>query len=143
MYYNLQEEELKGLLGNVTDVFNNFKDKEGRFRSELSTDIRGLMSLYEASQLRIEGEDILDQAADFSSQLLGRWTKDPNHHEARLVSNTLTHPYHKSLATFMAKSFVHDCKGQTGWVDNLQELAKMDLTIVQSIHQKEVFQVSQ
>ncbi|GFS29467.1 terpene synthase 14 [Actinidia rufa] len=129
---------------NVTaDVFNNFKDKEGRFRSELSTDIRGLMSLYEASQLRIEGEDILDQAADFSSQLLGRWTTDPNHHEARLVSNTLTHPYHKSLATFMAKSFLHDCKGQNGWVDNLQELAKMDLTMVQSIHQKEVLQVSQ
>nr|AER36088.1 nerolidol synthase [Actinidia chinensis]ANE83804.1 nerolidol synthase [synthetic construct] len=131
---------------NVTaDVFNNFKDKEGRFRSELSTDIRGLMSLYEASQLRIEGEDILDQAADFSSQLLGRWTKDPNHHEARLVSNTLTHPYHKSLATFMGQKLSYmNCKGPN-WdgVDNLQELAKMDLTIVQSIHQKEVFQVSQ
>ena len=99
--------------------------------------------MYEASQLSIEGEDILDQAADFSSQLLGGWTTDPNHHEARLVSNTLTHPYHKSLATFRAKSFLHDYKAQNGWVDNLQELAKMDLTMVQSIHQKEVLQVSQ
>ncbi|CAL5383314.1 unnamed protein product [Camellia sinensis] len=48
-----------------TDVFHKFKDKDGRFKTELSEDIRGLMGLYEASQLSIEGEDILDQAADF------------------------------------------------------------------------------
>ncbi|THG09079.1 hypothetical protein TEA_016783 [Camellia sinensis var. sinensis] len=53
-----------------TDVFHKFKDKDGRFKTELSEDIRGLMGLYEASQLSIEGEDILDQAADFSAQQL-------------------------------------------------------------------------
>nr|ADD81294.1 linalool synthase [Actinidia arguta] len=125
------------------DVFNNFRDKEGRFKSELSRDIRGLMSLYEASQLSIQGEDILDQAADFSSQLLSGWATNLDHHQARLVRNALTHPYHKSLATFMARNFNYDCKGQNGWVNNLQELAKMDLTMVQSMHQKEVLQVSQ
>ncbi|XP_057462464.1 (3S,6E)-nerolidol synthase 1-like [Actinidia eriantha] len=125
------------------DVFNNFRDKEGRFKSELSRDIRGLMSLYEASQLSIQGEDILDQAADFSSQLLSGWATNLDHHQARLVRNALTHPYHKSLATFMARNFHYDCKGQNGWLNNLQELAKMDLTMVQSMHQKEVLQVSQ
>ncbi|KAF5955990.1 hypothetical protein HYC85_008846 [Camellia sinensis] len=55
------------------DVFHKFKDKDGRFKTELSEDIRGLMGLYEASQLSIEGEDILDQAADFSAQQLNGW----------------------------------------------------------------------
>ncbi|CAL5331981.1 unnamed protein product [Camellia sinensis] len=56
--------------GTNGDVFHKFKDKDGRFKTELSEDIRGLMGLYEASQLSIEGEDILDQAADFSAQQL-------------------------------------------------------------------------
>ncbi|KAK4399017.1 Tricyclene synthase Oc15, chloroplastic [Sesamum angolense] len=52
------------------DIFNNFKGKDGRFRRNLSQDIRGLMELYEAAQLSFQGEYILDEAASFSSQLL-------------------------------------------------------------------------
>ncbi|KAL0398701.1 UNVERIFIED_CONTAM: Tricyclene synthase Oc15, chloroplastic [Sesamum radiatum] len=52
------------------DVFNNFKGKDGRFRRNLSQDIRGLMELNEAAQLSFQGEYILDEAASFSSQLL-------------------------------------------------------------------------
>lgn len=34
------------------------------------------MGLYDASQLSIEGEDILDQAAEFSTQLLDQCLDD-------------------------------------------------------------------
>ncbi|WJZ96174.1 hypothetical protein VitviT2T_014885 [Vitis vinifera] len=51
------------------DVLNNFKNKEGKFKQNLREDIRGLMGLYEASQLSI-GEDILEEAGNFSSLLL-------------------------------------------------------------------------
>ncbi|CAL5345881.1 unnamed protein product [Camellia sinensis] len=90
------------------DVFNNFKAKNGKFKPELNADMRGLMSLYEASQLSIEGEDILDQAADFSTRVLNGLMPHLSHHQARVVSNTLGNPHHKSLARFMARDFLSD-----------------------------------
>ncbi|KAG6642637.1 hypothetical protein CIPAW_09G153600 [Carya illinoinensis] len=101
------------------DVFNKFKDEGARkFNKELSEDIEGLMALYEASQLNIEGED-----------LLNAWEKDrDNINHARVVQNTLGHPYHKSLAR--------------GWLNDLLQLAKMDFNMTQSMHQKEIAQIS-
>ncbi|XP_058194738.1 (3S,6E)-nerolidol synthase 1-like [Rhododendron vialii] len=125
------------------DVFNNFKNKEGRFKSELGTDIKGLMALYEASHLSIKGDDILDQAADYSCLLLDGWMMNLDQHQARLIDSTLRHPYHKNLARFTARSFVSDYKGINGWVDGLQELATMDFKMVQSTNQREILQFSE
>ncbi|KAH7856350.1 hypothetical protein Vadar_000508 [Vaccinium darrowii] len=125
------------------DVFNNFKDKEGRFKSKLSTDIRGLMALYEASQLSIKGEDMLDQAADYSAILLDGLMMNLDPCQARLVDSTLRHPHHKSLARFTARNYVRDYKGINGWVNRLQELATMDFEMVQSTHKREILQVSE
>ncbi|GMP72795.1 hypothetical protein CsSME_00030708 [Camellia sinensis var. sinensis] len=124
------------------DVFNNFKAKNGKFKPELNADMRGLMSLYEASQLSIEGEDILDQAADFSTRVLNGLMPHLSHHQARVVSNTLGNPHHKSLARFMARDFLSDYTNPSEWENVLQELAKMDFNMVQFTHQKEILQVS-
>jgi hypothetical protein len=126
-----------------TDVFNNFKDKEGKFNKELAEDINGLMALYEASQLSIEGEDILDEAGNFSELLLNarvRHLDDDN--QVRAVGSTLRHPYHKSLSRFMVKNFLGNFEETNGWLKDLQQLAKMDFNMVQSMHQKEIVQVS-
>lgn len=129
-------------IGIGTDVFNNFRNKDGKFKLEINANIRGLMSLYEASQLSIEGEDILDQAAEFSAQLLNLWMTNLDHHRARVVGNTLRQPYHKSLARFLAKSYLGDYRGPNGGVKSLQPLAKIDFQMVQSTHQKEILQAS-
>ncbi|XP_034691748.1 (3S,6E)-nerolidol synthase 1-like [Vitis riparia] len=124
------------------DVFNNLKDTEGKLQEKLSEDIKGLMGLYEASQLCMKGEDILEEIGNFSSQLLNAWNTHNDHSQARIVRNTLGHPHHKSLARFMAKSFLSDFQGNDGWVNVFRELAKMDFNVVKSIHQKEMLQVS-
>ncbi|GMN53289.1 hypothetical protein TIFTF001_022440 [Ficus carica] len=49
------------------DVFNKFKDNEGKFNPSLGNDVRGLLSLYEAAQLRVHGEVILDDALVFTT----------------------------------------------------------------------------
>ncbi|XP_059660965.1 (3S,6E)-nerolidol synthase 1-like [Cornus florida] len=124
------------------DVFNKFKGKDGVFREELKQDIKGLMGLYEASQLRIEEDQgVLDEAANFSSQTLSLWVTKLDHHQGRIIGSTLANPYHKSLARFMVKNFLKDFKGINGWENVLQELAEMDYKVVQSMHQKEIFQV--
>ncbi|KAG6696554.1 hypothetical protein I3842_09G153500 [Carya illinoinensis] len=93
------------------DVFNKFKDEEaGKFNNELSEDIEGLMALYEASQLNIEGED-----------LLNAWEKDrDNINHARVYFDN----------------------SQGGWLNDLLQLAKMDFNMTQSMHQKEIAQIS-
>ncbi|KAG6639617.1 hypothetical protein CIPAW_10G113400 [Carya illinoinensis] len=126
------------------DVFNKFKDREGKFDKELGKDINGLMSLFEASQLSIEREGILDEAGIFCEQLLNAWQiRHLDDNQVSVVGNTLRNPYHKSLARFMAKKFFGNFTGRNGWYSNdLHHLAKMDFNMVQSIHQKEIVQIS-
>ncbi|KAK7836595.1 (3S,6E)-nerolidol synthase 1 [Quercus suber] len=64
----------------------------------LKSSSRGLKGLYEASQLSIEGEDILDEAGEFSRQYLTEWATHLDHQEVILITDTLKNPHHKSLA---------------------------------------------
>lgn len=102
------------------------------------------MGLFEASQLCIEGESILDEAGCFCEQLLNAWLiRHLDHdYQASVVGNTLGNPYHKSLARFMAKKFLGNFTGTNGWLNDLHHLAKIDFNMVQSIHQKEIVQIS-
>lgn len=94
------------------------------------------MSLYEASQLSIGGEDVLDEAGHFSATHLA------NYDLAGVVKHLLLHPYRKSLSP--AKNFFHgNFQGNEYiWILDLQELANMDFKLVQSLHQKEIVQIS-
>ncbi|KAA8545015.1 hypothetical protein F0562_019768 [Nyssa sinensis] len=44
------------------EVFARFKDEMGNFRTQLCEDVKGLLSLYEASFFGLEGETIIDEA---------------------------------------------------------------------------------
>jgi len=44
-----------------TDVFFQFKDKVGKFKESIVNDVQGMLSLYEAFQLRFHGEEILEE----------------------------------------------------------------------------------
>ncbi|CAA2977790.1 (3S,6E)-nerolidol synthase 1-like isoform X1 [Olea europaea subsp. europaea] len=109
------------------DIFNKFNGKDGVFEGKLKLDIRGLMELYEAAQLVTEGEDILDEAAKFSGQV---------------VSNRLKHPYHRSIARFNAKKSIRDFQGINGWRKTLKELAKMNISVAQTANHQELDKIS-
>ncbi|KAF8409450.1 hypothetical protein HHK36_005526 [Tetracentron sinense] len=125
------------------DVFNNFMDKEGKFKLSLSKDIAGMMGLYEASHLAVNGEHILDEANDFAGQHLNASMKMLFDQDlARNVGNTLKNPHHKSLARFKTKYYINNFQGRHGWTQYLQDFAKMDFNMVQSQHQRELVQIS-
>ncbi|KAF3956479.1 hypothetical protein CMV_018394 [Castanea mollissima] len=94
-----------------------------------------------SAEVSINEEDILDEAKDFSRHLLEANIKHLDHQQAKFILNTLRHPYHKSLPRFMAKDLPDNFKGARSWVKHLQELAKMDFKMVQSIHQQELLQI--
>ncbi|XP_031375970.1 (-)-germacrene D synthase-like [Punica granatum] len=49
-----------------SSAFSKFKGPDGNFDESLETDVRGLLSLYEASHLRTHGEDVLEEALAFT-----------------------------------------------------------------------------
>ncbi|XP_062087434.1 (3S,6E)-nerolidol synthase 1-like [Humulus lupulus] len=129
-----------------TDVFNELKDKKGNFNPSVAEDREGLRELFEASQVRIEGEHVLEEAEVFSGQHLKEWANRNNHtSEARTIQVTLEQPCHKSLARITAPNFLESLFPATrhqGWMTLLLKLATTDFKIVQSIHRMEIVQVS-
>ncbi|KAH7545848.1 hypothetical protein FEM48_Zijuj01G0137200 [Ziziphus jujuba var. spinosa] len=91
---------------------------------------------------------LLRQEGYFASagdgQLLAASIARLDHHQAKIVENTLRNPHHKSLAKFMAKNYFvgNNSQGSIKWMNVLQELAKTEFNMVQSLHQKEIFQIS-
>ncbi|MFX6535908.1 hypothetical protein ABTG41_16840, partial [Acinetobacter baumannii] len=124
------------------DVFNNFKGESGRFKEELKRDTRGLVELYEAAQLSFEGERILDEAENFSRQILHGNLAGMEDNLRRSVGNKLRYPFHTSIARFTGRNYDDDLGGMYEWGKTLRELALMDLQVERSVYQEELLQVS-
>ncbi|XP_015886715.3 (3S,6E)-nerolidol synthase 1 [Ziziphus jujuba] len=124
------------------DIFNKFKGKDGKFKPILSQDMKGLMEMFEASQMNIEDEYILGEAENFSRHHLNALLERLVGDQARRIQNTLEHPCHKSLARLTARNFLHNFRVTKGWIKVAQDLARMDFKMVQSIHQNEIDKVS-
>ncbi|GFP79092.1 tricyclene synthase oc15 chloroplastic, partial [Phtheirospermum japonicum] len=128
------------------DVFNNFKGEDGKFKGELKQDIKGLLELYEATQVSFEGENILDEAEEFSKQqVYERLEANLDDHEwSNIVRMRLRHPVQKSITRVTGrKNFLnHDLRGINGCGKLLGELSNMDLLVGRSIYKDELLQVS-
>ncbi|KAL4619518.1 hypothetical protein ACB092_06G084800 [Castanea dentata] len=53
-----------------SDIFNKFKDNEGNFKESLVHDVQGMLHLYEATHMRVHGEDILLKFAKLDFNIL-------------------------------------------------------------------------
>lgn len=135
------------LFGSI-DVFNVFMDEEGHFKQNLEHDIKGLMSLYEASQLCLPGENRMKEAQNFSSKILREYiitNENIDKKEANHVERTLENPYHTSFSKFMVKDYFREGDEllhatNNKWVHAFQKVAKVDFNIAQNMHQQELVQ---
>lgn len=48
-------------------MFDKFKDYDCKVQDKLKSDVRCMLSLYQASQLREQGENILEEALTFTT----------------------------------------------------------------------------
>ncbi|KAH1035007.1 hypothetical protein GLYMA_20G074400v4 [Glycine max] len=125
------------------DVFKRFKDKEGGFSGELKGDVQGLLSLYEASYLGFEGDNLLDEARAFSTTHLKNNLKQGiNTKEAEQVNHALELPYHRRLQRLEARWYLEKYEPKEPHHQLLLELAKLDFNMVQLLHQKELQELS-
>ncbi|KAF6173986.1 hypothetical protein GIB67_039937 [Kingdonia uniflora] len=111
-----------------------------KFKKYLIEDVKGFKKLYEASQLGIEGESLLEEAAVFAPMNLDATPIHLGEDEARFIQNTLQNPCNNSLARLKLIHYIKNLESLCGKNVDIQELAKMDFNIVQSLHQRELFE---
>ncbi|KAF8411658.1 hypothetical protein HHK36_004216 [Tetracentron sinense] len=128
------------------DVFKSFKDKkDGGFKAYISEDIKGMLSMYEASYYAVEGEDLLNEAQEFTTRHLKELIKgniyiDP--HLVKQVNHALELPLHWRFSWLEARWFIDTYKMKIDTDPLLLELAKLDFNMVQATHQQELKDVS-
>ncbi|XP_047978988.1 exo-alpha-bergamotene synthase-like [Salvia hispanica] len=121
------------------EVFCSLMDEEGNFKVSLCEDVRGLVSLYEASYLSMEGENIMDLAKDFSLNHLAQTLEQIT--EPRLkeqVRHALEVPLHWRLHKLEARWFIQAYENTSEANLTLVELAKLDYNMVQATYQQEL-----
>ncbi|KAK6919419.1 Terpene synthase, metal-binding domain [Dillenia turbinata] len=71
------------------DVFKSFLDTQGNFAENLSFDVKGVLSLYEAAHAAYEGENILDEAKSFATKHLREVAEDSSTSLAKYINHCL------------------------------------------------------
>ncbi|KAF9626587.1 hypothetical protein IFM89_036102 [Coptis chinensis] len=85
------------------DVFSIFRDPQNSFKESLGQDVKGMVRLFEASYLGLEGEDILDEANAFARRHLLDVKGNADSNLAELVTHALDLPLHHRITRWWKK----------------------------------------
>nr|WNI01936.1 terpene synthase [Psidium guajava] len=126
-----------------SEVFDKFKDGEGKFRESLAVDGRGLLSLYEACHLRCQGDAILEEALHFAVTHLE--SIDKRKVSTRLekqVKRALKQPLRMGLPRLEARYYIPLYREEPSHNEVLLALAELDFNLLQEQHQKELGKIT-
>ncbi|CAN1829099.1 Probable terpene synthase 3 [Linum perenne] len=124
-----------------SDIFNDFKDEEGSFKTELGNDVRGLLSMYEAAYLRKHGETILDEAIEFTTAHLTNLTNlvdEVGQVLGERVTRALKRPLRKGVEKHEQLFFISSYEREEGHDQMLLKLAKLSWNVLQDLYQQEL-----
>ncbi|KAK4858837.1 hypothetical protein QYF36_022774 [Acer negundo] len=128
------------------DIFRGFMDGNGSFSTSKCRDIKGLIELFEASHVALEGENILEEAKGFSNGILRGAYSTLDGELAAKVAHILKLPTHWRLDWFQVKWHLKLYERNEGINSTtkilLCELAKLNFNMVQPTHQNELKEVS-
>ncbi|KAL0418836.1 UNVERIFIED_CONTAM: Isoprene synthase, chloroplastic [Sesamum radiatum] len=125
-----------------TDIFDSFKDSNGNFTTSLATDVEGMLSLYEASHLALDGESTLDEAREFTSFHLKNMLLKMDMRSAMRVSRALELPSHHRMQRLEARWNIEMYDKQNKANQLLHKLATLDFNLVQKVHQQDLQEAS-
>nr|AHC54050.1 gamma-terpinene synthase [Coriandrum sativum] len=127
------------------EIFKEFMDESGKFKASLSKDMKGIVSLYEASYLSIKNEKIMDEAQGFATKHMKDYISDINNTKdknlIKLVSHALEFPQHWREPRQEARWFIDFYETSApaeDYVSNFLYFAKLDYNMVQSIYQDDL-----
>ncbi|XP_057962435.1 (-)-germacrene D synthase-like isoform X2 [Malania oleifera] len=129
-----------------SNVFKKFKGSDGKFKEEVRKDVRGMLSLYEAAHLRIQGEDILEEAVGFASGHLEECVKSGvlagQPQLEKQVKHALERPLHKTIQRLEASHFISLYRQDESRNETLLKFAVLDFNLLQLQHQEELCHIS-
>ncbi|XVF14986.1 hypothetical protein REPUB_Repub09cG0109400 [Reevesia pubescens] len=121
------------------DVFTSFMDEVGNIKANLSHDCKGMLNLYEASYLLVEGERILENARDLAAKHLEECLMQNNdHYLLMLADHALELPLHWRMPRLEARWFIDAYEKKEDKDPIILELAILDYNIVQAMHQEDL-----
>ncbi|PHT63796.1 Germacrene C synthase [Capsicum annuum] len=121
-----------------SDVFEKFTNHDGKFKETLTKDVQGLLSLYEAAQLRVHGEEILEEALSFTITHLESMIPILSNLLKDQVREALSESIHTNLPRMTARKYICIYENINSHNKLLLRFAKLDFNIVQKVHQKEL-----
>jgi isoprene synthase len=129
---------------NHVDIFKSFLDQHGHFKASLGNDVKGMLSLYEASFLSYEGEQILDDANAFTTFHLNSLHE---HTSDEILLEQVNHallelPLHHRIQRLEARWYIESYSRRKDANQVLLEAATLDFNIVQSTLQKDIQELS-
>ncbi|KAJ4724612.1 Terpene synthase [Melia azedarach] len=121
-------------------VFNKYKKSDGKFKESLISDVRGILSLYEAAQLRVHEENILEEALTFTTTHLKKISLAPNTSPqlAKHVTEALEQPFHTGVPRLEELKYISFYEHEESRNDTLLKFAKLDFNRVQLLHKQEL-----
>nr|ACM89961.1 1,8 cineole synthase 2 [Salvia fruticosa] len=125
------------------DVFDCFKNEKGELKASLSDDTRGVLQLYEASFLTMEGEKTLDLGREFAAKILEDKLKEESSDDLYLLLSiryALDIPIHWRIGRGNASMWIDAYKRRSDMNPIVLELAILDSNIVQAQYQEELKQ---
>ncbi|XP_050247222.1 sesquiterpene synthase 2-like [Quercus robur] len=124
------------------DVFNMFKDEDGQFKESLTSNIEGMLAFYEATHLRVHGEDILDEALEFTTTHLKSTASPVGNPLAAQITRALKQPLHKGIPRLEARRYISVYEQDASHNKVLLKLSILDFNLVQSLHKEELSDVT-
>nr|QGX02117.1 sesquiterpene synthase 3 [Tripterygium wilfordii] len=125
------------------DVFNKFRDSDGNFKESLAKDVKGMLSLYEASHLIMHGENILDKALVYTSTRLLKFVESECESPlAKHIAYALQQPFHKGIPRIESKQYISFYEEDESSNEMLLKFAKIDYNLLQVFYQRELSQLS-
>nr|GMD77172.1 (-)-germacrene D synthase-like [Ipomoea batatas] len=121
-----------------SNVFEKFKNSEGKFKESLINNLQAILSLYEASHLRVHGEKILEEALTFTTSHLQSMLPNLSGLLRTEVSEALRQPFHRRLRRLEAKRYISIYKCDETHDTVLLKFAKLDFNMLQKEHQREL-----
>ncbi|KAG8388794.1 hypothetical protein BUALT_Bualt02G0162200 [Buddleja alternifolia] len=125
-----------------SDIFQKFMDQNGKLKESLLDDTLGLLSLYEASYMGANGEELLEEAMEFTKTHLKQLLPGLPAQLQGQVAQALELPIHLRMARLEARRYIQQYATQNDHNPSLLELAKLDYNMVQAQHQIELAEIT-
>ncbi|GJU10886.1 E-beta-farnesene synthase 1 [Tanacetum coccineum] len=124
-------------------IFKSYMGEDGTFKKSLCNDAQGTLALYEAAYMRVEGEQVLDEALEFTKIILDVIANDPSCDSSlrTQIQQALKQPLRRRLARLEALRYIPIYQHETSRKQVLLKLAKLDFNMLQSMHKMELSQI--